>query len=72
MPNSSYTIGDTSFNYDNYCFWRLPCGICQRTNQVCPRPGYPGTPHITWTSSTGTTATVKSPVMDGTTTGTIN
>ena len=67
MPNSNganYKLGDTSFNYDNYCSWRLPCGICQRTNQVCPRPDYPNTPHITWTSSTGPGGTVKEPVMD--------
>ena len=23
-------------NYGEYCFNRLPCGICTRTNQMCP------------------------------------
>ena len=23
-------------NYGQYCFNRLPCGICTRTNQMCP------------------------------------
>jgi len=21
----------------NYCVYRLPCGLCQRTNQQCPK-----------------------------------
>lgn len=26
--------------YDtNYCWHRLPCGICERTNQQCPKAG---------------------------------
>ena len=23
-------------DYTNYCSYRLPCGICSRTNAVCP------------------------------------
>lgn len=23
-------------NYGEYCVYRLPCGICTRTNQICP------------------------------------
>ena len=23
-------------NYGEYCGYRLPCGICTRTNQICP------------------------------------
>ena len=26
-------------NYGQYCFNRLPCGICTRTNQMCPFAG---------------------------------
>ena len=25
-----------TINYAQYCAYRLPCGICQRTNAVCP------------------------------------
>ena len=26
-------------NYSQSCWYRLPCGICTRTNQVCPVVG---------------------------------
>ena len=26
-------------NYNQYCLHRLPCGICTRTNQMCPIVG---------------------------------
>ena len=29
------SIGDIP-NYSQYCFYRLPCGICTRTNEFCP------------------------------------
>lgn len=29
------SIGDFP-NYSQYCFYRLPCGICTRTNEFCP------------------------------------
>lgn len=33
-----------TFNPANHCWYRLPCGICTRTNQMCPmgatRDGY--------------------------------
>ena len=35
IPNS--TIGD--LNYSQYCLYRLPCGICTRTNSICPLSG---------------------------------
>ena len=72
-------MSNTANYYDsnvyNYCAWRLPCGICERTNKVCPT-GYSG-PSITWTtasSSTGSGTTVKMPTFDGSTetTATIN
>ena len=46
------TINTSSYinNYTNYCFYRLPCGICQRTNSICPLSGG------TWTT-TGTSCT---------------
>ena len=32
------TINTSSYinNYTNYCSYRLPCGVCQRTNSICP------------------------------------
>ena len=35
------TINTSSYinNYTNYCSYRLPCGICQRTNSICPLSG---------------------------------
>lgn len=26
-------------NYHEYCWYRLPCGICTRTNEFCPLSG---------------------------------
>lgn len=42
--SKTYTIPDGSTlgsigdfpNYSQYCLYRLPCGICTRTNSVCP------------------------------------
>lgn len=42
--SSTYTIPDGSTlgsigdspNYSQYCLYRLPCGICTRTNNICP------------------------------------
>lgn len=56
---SSSTIGDF-INYSQCCFYRLPCGICTRTNSFCPLGGnstvtpswQPGT--IVYTNGTGT------------------
>ena len=52
------TINTSSYinNYTNYCFYRLPCGICQRTNSICPFSG--GICAPTWTTPTFTTSTV--------------
>jgi len=35
-------------SYGQYCFNRLPCGICTRTNQMCPlvSNSQPSTPFI--------------------------
>ena len=33
-------------NYSQYCFNRLPCGICTITQQMCPLVG--NQTHITW------------------------
>lgn len=70
------TINTSSYinNYTNYCSYRLPCGICQRTNSVCPLNGGTWTP--TWTSATSvwqgpisqtpyTTTSAKSEEEDG-------
>ena len=29
------TIGIGTYDYQS-CPWRLPCGICQRSNSICP------------------------------------
>lgn len=51
------TINTNSYinNYTNYCTYRLPCGVCQRTNSMCPLSGGAYTP--TWTTPTFTTST---------------
>lgn len=33
IPNTTGTIG--TYDYQS-CPWRLPCGICQRSNSICP------------------------------------
>lgn len=35
-------------NYSQYCAYRLPCGICTRTNTYCPL--FSGTIDVTWTA----------------------
>ena len=32
---SNIGTGYGQYNYQN-CPWRLPCGICQRSNSICP------------------------------------
>lgn len=53
------TINTSSYinNYTNYCNFRLPCGICQRTNSICPLGGGTWTP--TWTSCTTASSSVN-------------
>ena len=41
QPMTAGSSNET-FNFNNYnqcCFNRLPCGICTRTNQMCPFAG---------------------------------
>ena len=50
------------FNHEN-CLYRLPCGICERTNKMCPlksdySAGYSYTRPVTVTS-TGTSSVVN-------------
>ena len=33
MVNQSQTCGE---NYSQFCFNRLPCGLCRLTNTMCP------------------------------------
>ncbi len=55
MVNETLTVGTATgiktSGYDEWCSWRLPCGICQRTNSICPVSGGSGGWHInpTWT-----------------------
>lgn len=51
------TINTSSYinNYTNYCSYRLPCDICQRTNSICPLSGGTWTP--TWGVTCSTTST---------------
>ena len=40
---------DTTTPYPNNhhaCIYRLPCGICTRTNTVCPLQGFNNDPYI--------------------------
>lgn len=43
----------TSINYGEYCAYRLPCGVCVRTNGYCPISG--GIDVTLTTESTSTT-----------------
>lgn len=45
-----------TIDYSQYCAYRLPCGICTRTNAPCPL-NY-GHIEITWASA-GTSVTVN-------------
>jgi len=38
------------------CWYLLPCGICTKTNSMCPLYTH-NTPKITWTCGNGTTTT---------------
>ena len=35
--SKNYSLNNS--NYSQFCFNRLPCGICTRTNQMCPFAG---------------------------------
>ena len=37
MENNTYTnkISTSDIN-EHYCTHRLPCGVCEKTNQICP------------------------------------
>lgn len=41
--SKNYTLN----NYNQYCFNRLPCGVCTRTNQMCPFAGNSNNTEIT-------------------------
>ena len=40
------TTNNYTDNYTNYCFNRLPCGICTITQKMCPLVGNQA--QITW------------------------
>jgi len=59
--SSTYTIKSTAndLNYGSYCFYRLPCGVCTRTNSICPLSCNTITPswqfpNVVYTDGTGT------------------
>ena len=43
MENETLTVGTATgiktLSYNEWGSWRLPCGICQRTNSICPMSG---------------------------------
>ena len=47
INTNSYTLGTNS--YASNCYYRLPCGICTRTNSMCPL--YPQTITVTCNGS---------------------
>lgn len=47
---------ETAYDYGQYCAFRLPCGICTKTNQYCPV--HIGRIEVTWTSA-GTSISVN-------------
>lgn len=47
-------------SYSDYCWNRLPCGVCRLTNSICPMGNGCGqNPVITWATSEITTGTIK-------------
>ena len=50
----------TAIDYSQYCSYRLPCGICTRTNSYCPL--FSGTIDVTWT--TESTSVTVNPVTE--------
>ena len=45
--------GTASTTYSQYCSFRLPCGICTKTNSICPlgsgwTAGWQTTPYSPW------------------------
>lgn len=36
MIDESTTSTALNFQGDQYCQYRLPCGICAKTNSICP------------------------------------
>ena len=49
----------TKTNYYENCAFRLPCGVCTRTNSMCPIGYYANTPIVTWTSAVATDTKVE-------------
>lgn len=41
---SGTNVTNAEPNYHEYCWYRLPCGICTRTNSMCPL----GKAEISW------------------------
>ena len=54
MAANTTSTTTTGYGYQQYCYNRLPCGICTRTNSMCPLNT---NINVTWTC--GTTATNK-------------
>lgn len=66
LEQNSTDSSSNSFNWSSYCQYRLPCGICQKTNSQCPYAGvnpyvqpynpiypvYPTYPIVTYTTGT--------------------
>ena len=51
-------VTNTISTYGDYCTFRLPCGICIRTNSYCPIAG--NTISSPYTYSPGPTCTINS------------
>lgn len=50
---NKYNLTNSVCEPTNDCWYKLPCGICTRTNEMCPI-GISNIPATTWTStSTG-------------------
>ena len=75
MDNTINTINTNSYtqNYTNYCSYRLPCGVCLKTNSICPLSGGICTPtwEVTCTTTTGAVGTDEYRDATSTTHGTL-
>ena len=46
LTTNTETGKSTNLTYGQYCGHRLPCGICSRTNSMCPLAGSESYPSI--------------------------
>lgn len=51
---TSLTLENNLYGQNTYCQWRLPCGVCEKTNRMCPLSGVFTPNQPTWITTTNT------------------